>query len=456
MQQQVQFVTSPDGISLAVATVGSGTPLLIIPGWISNVEREWDLPPARDLFERLAENHLLIRYDKRGTGLSDRQVTDYSPEANLRDLEQIIADLGLLKVALLGYSQGGPIAAAYAVKHPEQVSHLIFYGSYHDGTTAYFQDLIDGFVALIRADWGGYGSTAMVEMFAPGAPPAIRKYFAEFEQDAATAEGAEATLKSFFEFRVTDILPEIRTPTLVLHRRGDKTCPFEQGREIAAKIPGARFVPLEGDMHPMPLGDIEPIISAITEFLGGAEGARTSARTQAGLVTILITDIGSSTALTQRLGDAGAQEMVRDHNEIVRYYLNSTGGTEIKHLGDGIMASFPSAVRAIGCAIGIQESIAERNREKHGDELGVRIGLNAGEPVAEEDDLFGTAVQLASRICDAAELGQVLASDVVRQLAAGKGFEFDDEGRVPLKGFREPVPLFSVRDAEVPGGGTSG
>lgn len=203
-----------------------------------------------------------------------------------------------------------------------------------------------------------------------------------------------------------------------------------------------------------PDGISEPIIGAITEFLGGAEGARKPARTQSGLVTILMTDIGSSTALTQRLGDARAQEVIRDHNEIVRYYLNSNGGTEIKHLGDGIMASFPSAVRAISCAVGIQETIAERNREKHGEHLGVRIGLNAGEPLVEEDDLFGTAVQLASRICDAAQPGQVLVSDVVRQLAAGKGYEFDDEGRVALKGFAEPVALFSVRSPDLDGGGS--
>ena len=262
MEQRIQFVTAPDGVSLAVATMGSGPPLVIIPGWISHLELEWQFPASRDVFTRLAENHLLVRYDKRGTGLSDRDVNDYSPEANLKDLESIIDALGLRRPALLGYSQGGPIAIAYAVQTPDNVSHLILYGSYHDGTTAYLRELHDGFAQLIKADWGGYGGTAMMEMFIPGLPPEARAGFAEFQRQAATAEGAIATLTSFFEFVVTDLLSKVTTPTLVLHRRGDKVCPFQQGRELAARIPGARFVPLDGDIHVIGLGHIELLLRA--------------------------------------------------------------------------------------------------------------------------------------------------------------------------------------------------
>ncbi len=444
MQQQIQFVSAPDRVSLAVATMGAGPPLIIIPGWISHLELDWLLPANRDLFGRLAENHLLVRYDKRGTGLSDRNVTDYSPEANLRDLEAIIDALGLRGVALLGYSQGGPMAIAYAVEHPENVSQLILYGSYHDGATAQFRNLIEALVSLIRADWGGYGGTAMMEMFVPGLPLEARAGFAEFQRQAASAEGAIATLTSGFDFRVTELLPEVKTPTLVLHRRGDKVCPFQQGREMAARIPGARFVPLEGDIHVIALGDIEPLLGAIEEFLSGAEGARAAPRVTDGLQTILFTDMESSTALTQRLGDAAAQELLREHNAAVRNGLSMMGGTEIKHTGDGIMASFPSASRAITCAISIQAAVAARNAASPDNPIGVRIGLNAGEPVAEDKDLFGTAVQLARRICDQAEPGQVLVSDVVRQLTAGKGFAFTDRGDAELKGFSERIRLFEA------------
>jgi class 3 adenylate cyclase len=443
MEQRIQFVQS-DGVSLAVATCGAGPALIIIPGWISHVELDWAFPAGREFYQRLAENNLVVRYDKRGTGLSDRNITDYSPEANLRDLEAIITALGLKKPALMGYSQGGPISIAYAAEHPENVSHLILYGSYHDGTTAVFRDLVDGFVALIKADWGGYGATAIMEMFVPGLPPEGRAGVAEFFRQAADADGAIATLKSLFDFRVTELLPQVKAPTLVLHRRGDKTCPFQQGREIASRISGARFVPLEGDIHVIVLGDVEPIVMAIGEFLSGQEGATARKPAAGGLQTIVFTDIVSSTELTQKLGDEGFQELLRAHNQAVRSGLGMMGGTEIKHTGDGIMASFPSASRAITWAIGMQNAVAARNEAEPANPISVKVGLNAGEPVAEDGDIFGTAVQMARRICDSAGPGQILASDVVRQLVAGKGIEFRDLGKAELKGFAEAAQLYEI------------
>jgi class 3 adenylate cyclase len=150
-----------------------------------------------------------------------------------------------------------------------------------------------------------------------------------------------------------------------------------------------------------------------------------------------------STSLTQRLGDAKAQELLRTHNSIIRDALKAHGGSEIKHTGDGIMASFASASGALECAIAIQRTLAERNESAEAP-IRVRIGLNAGEPVAEESDLFGTAVQLAARVCAKAEPGQILVSNVVRELAAGKGFLFSDEGEVVLRGFEDPVRLYAV------------
>ena len=442
MEPRIQYAQTKDGVSIAVATLGSGPPLVFIPGWISHLQLDFATPTIRDFFERLAENRLLIRYDKRGTGLSDRNVSDYSPQANLRDLEALLRSLGLQRFAIMGISQGGPIAIAYAVQHPDAVSHLILYGCYHDGTTAYFRELIDGFVTLIRADWGGYGATAILEMFLPGAPPNLREQFAEYERQAATAEGAIATLTSFFEFRVTHLLGQVSVPTLVVHRRGDRTCPFQQGREMAARIPGARFVPLEGDIHAPYFGDTEPLLRAIDEFLRGAEAAHGVGE---GLQTILFTDMEGSTALTQRIGDAAAHEVLQAHNSIVRHALRLTGGSETKHTGDGIMAAFRSASRALTCAVNIQAAVAVHNSANPETQLGIRIGLNAGEPVAEDEDLFGSAVQLAARICAQAQPGQILASDVVRQLAAGKSFTFIDQGEVTLKGFDEPVRLHEVR-----------
>jgi class 3 adenylate cyclase len=200
---------------------------------------------------------------------------------------------------------------------------------------------------------------------------------------------------------------------------------------------------VEGESVAPFLGNTEPILEAISGFVGEGEGeAADSAGAvgQGGFQTILFTDLESSTALTQRLGDEGAQELLRGHNTTVRGALAEHGGREVKHTGDGIMASFPSAVGAVTGALQIQ-------REMSGGEVRVRIGLNAGEPIAEDDDLFGTAVQLAARICDRAEPGQVLVSRVVADLCAGKGLEFASAGEATHKGFDEPVALFEVTSA---------
>jgi len=187
--------------------------------------------------------------------------------------------------------------------------------------------------------------------------------------------------------------------------------------------------------------EAENLTQAIMGFLGESEDKTIDAGPSGpGAVrTVLFTDITDSTALTQRLGDTKAQELVRAHNAIVREALRAQGGSEIKHTGDGIMASFPSASGALECAVAIQRAV------EASEGLSVHIGLNAGEPVEEESDLFGTAVQLARRICDQAEGGEILASDVVRQLAAGKGFLFADRGEVALRGFEDPVRLYEVR-----------
>ncbi len=453
MEQQIRFCTTSDGVRIAYATAGQGPPLIIAPSWISHLEVDWNL--GRDFFESLATHHLLVRYDKRGTGLSDRGVGDYSPEAHVRDLEAITDALGLRPVVLLGTSQGGPICITYAARHPENVSHLIVYGGFHNGTTAYFRQLVDAFVALIRVDWGGYGAGAMIDVFIAQAPPelrdlaadykAFRSLMAEYQRGAATAEDAAATWLTVFEFNVTDLLPKVRVPTLVLHRRDDQAVPFQQGREIAAGIPGARFVPLDGDIHYVHLGDTEPVIEAIEDFLLGEQAPRPARRVADRVHTILFTDMKGSTTLTQSLGDAGAQDVVRTHNGIVRGALSLHGGSEIKHTGDGIMASFAAASRALQCAIAIQRAFAHHNESYPETPIRVRIGLNAGEPVAEDADLFGTAVQLAARVCAQAQPGQVLVPEGVRHLVAGKGFLFSDQGAVALRGFEDPVRLYEVR-----------
>ncbi|MFB3092903.1 MAG: adenylate/guanylate cyclase domain-containing protein, partial [Dehalococcoidia bacterium] len=186
--------------------------------------------------------------------------------------------------------------------------------------------------------------------------------------------------------------------------------------------------------------------TAIDEFLGEGEEAKAGTERLAPDIvhTILFTDVEGSTALTQRLGDAKARELLREHERMVREALKAHGGSEVKTMGDGFMASFSSATKALDCAIAVQRAFAAHDKSAE-EPILVRIGLNAGEPIAEDDDLFGTAVNEATRITATAKGGEILVSNVVRELAKGKDFLFADRGEASLKGFDEPVRLYEVR-----------
>ena len=438
MEQQIRFCTTSDGVRIAYATAGQGLPLVVISGWVSHLKFGLDNETYRSFWQGLANNRTLIRYDKRGTGLSDWEAQDYSTEARQHDLEAVVDAAGLERFALMGYSEGGPTAIVYAARHPERVSHVILYGSYH--RWPHTREVVEPLLALVRAEWG-MGSAALASVFVTSGDPQAIAWFTEMERVSASAETAAKILEVNMTLDVTPLLNDVQAPTLIVHRRGDTIAPFKVAREMATLIPDARLDPMEGDDHLPHLGDQKAVLEAIHAFLKDGEEGQPA---PSGLVTIMFTDMEGSTNLTQRLGDARAQELLRTHNSIVRDGLKACGGSEIKHTGDGIMASFPTASKALGCATAIQTAFVERN-ESAAEPIKVRIGLNAGEPVAEDEDLFGTAVQLAARVCAHAEPGQVLASNVVRELSAGKGFLFSDQGDVVLRGFEDPVRLYEVR-----------
>ena len=445
MEQQIRFCTTSDGVRIAYATVGQGPPLVWVPGWVSHVELMWEGPYWHQYFEPLAEHFFLVRYDKRGTGLSDRNVTDFSLEARLKDLEAVVDHLKLRRVALYGVSEGGPVAIAYAATYPRRVSKLILYGTF--GRPHFKKEAVDALAALVRAEWG-LASETMANIFRPAASREERDSSAKLQREGATRAAAAAMLEANASTDVSHLLSKVRAPTLVIHARGDRAVPFEAGRELASGIPGARLIAIESDSHSpieVALAQIQQaVVDFVLERAQPPPKKRGPAPSDAGPLTILFTDMEGSTTLTQRLGDAKAQELVRAHNVIVRDALRAHGGSEIKHTGDGIMASFPSASSALECAVAIQRAVAGHVEANPDVPLGVHIGLNAGEPVAEEEDLFGTAVQLARRVCDQADGGEIIASDVVRQLVAGKGFLFADRGEVALRGFEEPVRLFEL------------
>jgi class 3 adenylate cyclase len=240
-------------------------------------------------------------------------------------------------------------------------------------------------------------------------------------------------------------LSQVRCPTLVQHRRAIRLIPLTAARELTAKLPNARLDLLEGDAQVPYAGDTDAALSALLDFLGEPQrrAAPPPEAEPAGFRTILFTDIEESTQLTQRLGDVQAREILRAHERIVRDELATYGGSEVKSMGDGFMASFLSATRAAECAIAIQRAMATSN-ESSAEPLQVRIGLNAGEPIEEQEDLFGSSVILAARIASQGVGGEILASNIVREVVAGKGFLFSDRGEAALRGFEDPVRLYEV------------
>jgi pimeloyl-ACP methyl ester carboxylesterase len=267
LEQQIRFCTTRDGLRLAYSIAGQGPALIVPPAWISHQELAWQEPVSRRFCERLAHRHTLVQYDRPGTGLSDRNRTEFSLDSDVQDLEIVIDHLKLKRLALMGYSWGGPVAIAYTAKHPRRISHLILYGTFARGPAITTDEVKSSLISLVRAHWG-IGSKVLADLFSPGADATGIELWAKYQRECATPEIAAKILDLLYRTDVTHLLPHLRVPTLVLHRQQDRAMPFRLGRELASLIPNARFVPLEGRDHLPWLGDFESGLRAIAEFLG--------------------------------------------------------------------------------------------------------------------------------------------------------------------------------------------
>jgi class 3 adenylate cyclase len=433
-EQLIQYATTSDGVSIAYATSGEGRPVVLMPEPpLSHVQRQPG--PIAEWARRFERELTFVVFDARGLGLSDREVTDLSLDARVKDLEAVAGRLNGERFDLVAATYAVPPAVAYAVRHSDRVSHLVLHNPIARSADLRGVAATRALVQLLRRDWEMFTENVGAMVYGWGSKDAQR--FGAYMRSCVTEDLARRMYEAMDSDDVTHLLPEVSVPTLVLHG-GVKHVSVDIVRRIAASIDNARLMMVEP----------KQVINAMSEFIGVQLSDTPPAAAEPehrhetrSLVSILFTDLASSTAITQRLGDAKAQELVRAHNTIVREALAAHDGTEIKHTGDGIMASFGSASGALECAVAIQRGVAGHDAAA----LAVKIGLNAGEPVAEESDLFGTAVQLARRVCDEASGGEILVSDVVRQLAAGKDFLFSDRGVADLKGFDEPVRLFEVR-----------
>jgi class 3 adenylate cyclase len=444
---RVQYTRTSDGVSIAYWTVGEGDPIVFMPSVpASHIEFEWRFPEWRAFYERFAERHRVVRYDSRGTGLSDRRAIEYSIEALQEDLRAVVDRLALDRFTLFAAYLSGPAAVTFAAANPERVKNLILWCSFAEGGELNSPAIL-ATRSLIEQDWEVYQQTAAHVLLGWNAGEAAQN-FARFIGEANSPEGVSAMLKAAASFDVRDLLARVTPPTLVMQRRGISWLDMELGRELAAGIPNARLAVLEGESIAPYLGDVDAVVETISDFLGDSHTAR---RAQASsLRTILFTDIEGHTVMMRSLGDERGRAVLRDFEAMTRAALKANGGSEIKTLGDGFMASFSSAQRALQCSIALQRAFKEYSH-RGGAELKVRVGLNAGEPIAEERDLFGTAVIMAELTAAQARGGQILATDVVRQLVGGRGFRFEDKGAFTLRGFEDPVRLFEVIWAEVEG-----
>src|SRR5262245_12011260 len=289
MEQEIHFCTTADGVRIAYATAGQGPPFVKAANWLNHLEYDWRSPIWRPLLEEFGRDHLLVRYDERGNGLSDWNVADISFEAFVRDLESVVDTLGLDRFPILGVSQGGPVAIAYAVRHPEKVSHLILYGSYAQGwarapLSAQERKLRIAQGKLIKLGWGQDNPAfrqLWTSLYVPDGTLEQYQWFNEMQKVSASPENAFRLINELGQIDVTELLPQVKAPTLVIHRRGDAAVPFEAGRMLASSIPGARFVELEGRNHL--LLENEPawarFVSEVRQLIGASKPPLTARAT---------------------------------------------------------------------------------------------------------------------------------------------------------------------------------
>jgi len=448
MEPQIQYAQTKDGVSIAYWRRGDGPPAIHLPplGW-GHLQLESAYPSWRAWHDALAERLSLIRFDVPGTGLSDRDVADFSLTGMAESVDAVADHLGIDRFVLFCPLYSGALGVRYTVEHSQRVSHLVLYNSIASFERG--RESFKGARHLLEENWDVFVRASMSIAFGWTSEEAA--WWAEFMKEGISQEAYLQFFKDRQDWDSTDLLQQITVPTLVVQRRQVEWPNVADARRLAAKISGAHLAVLEGDETAPYDGDMETLVATICDFVtqGEPETVEETLATRSPFRTVLFTDVEGSTALTQRLGDAQARELLHEHERITREALTGHGGNEIKTMGDGFMASFGSATQALECAIVIQRSFAEHN-ESAGEPIKVRIGLNAGEPIAEDDpegrgDLFGTAVNMAARIAAKAEAGEILVADVVRQLVAGKEFLFNDRGDTELRGFEDPVQVYEVR-----------
>lgn len=427
-------------VRIAYQVVGAGQlDLVYVPGFVSNIDLVWDMPEWAYFFGRLAAFSRLILFDKRGTGLSDRVAGIATLEERMDDVRAVMDAARSERAALFGASEGGPMSLLFAATYPHRAKALVLYGSYARPTHLLSEQEFTKEMELIDRLWGT-GEYLMARYMPRGlSEEAVRPVFARLERQSASPSAVMAIRRMNREIDARHVLPVIQVPALVIHRIGDPAINVDLGRDLAANIPGARYVELPGTDHvPFYERDItDQIVDETEEFL---TGSRSEADVDRVLATVLFTDIVDSTKRAAELGDRQWRALLDRHDDTVRQQLARFRGQEVKNLGDGFMATFDGPARGIRCAASICDSVRALG-------IAVRSGLHTGEVELKRDDVAGIAVHIAARVAAEAAAGETVVSSTVRDLVAGSGLSFQDRGVHVLKGLPEALHLYSVLQA---------
>src|SRR3990172_3248150 len=398
MEPRIQYASTTDGVSIAFWTLGEGMPFVYMPGNpTTSTQSARQMPDVRRWYDRLAAERMLVRYDPRGGGLSDREVTDLSFDGRLLDLEAVADCLSLGRFVVFAYGLAGPQAIAFAARNPERVAHLVLWCTSSRPSEAVDVARLNALLGLADVDWVLCTETLASDFMGWPVGEEARGV-AAYLRENATPELLKAGLEAMVQVDVTDLLPHVKSPTLVMHRRGVLAPGLDGARRLASRIPHARLAVLDGKDRLPFRGDMDAVLATIDEFLDeGAEAAATPELPE-GMAVILFADIAESTALTEEMGDAAFREKARELDASLRGIIGECEGTPVegKLLGDGVLAVFTSARQAIDCALACAAA------GSHGG-LPLHVGIHAGDVIREEDpdgraNVYGGAVNIAARI----------------------------------------------------------
>lgn len=435
-QDRIRYAKS-DGLNIAYQITGRGPrDMVLISGWVSHLQMDWTHPDHARFLDRLGSFSRLIRFDKRGTGLSDRPGDLPHLEIRMDDVRAVMDAAHSRRACIFGYSEGGPMAILFAATFPERVESLVLYGSYarrittEDYPWGYTPEERARYAAQVESDWGWEND---MYIMCPSADAAMAEWWGERARAAASPGSARALIEMNSLVDVRDVLPAIRVPTLVMHRSGDKDSRVEEGRYLADHIPGSTFVELEGQDHFVAINP-DQIVDEVETFIAGKRVPRPTNRK---LGTILFVDIVDSTGWAVELGDEQWTSELGKFEDSARNKLDEHSGRLVNTTGDGLVAVFDGPARAIRCACEVRNACREIG-------LSVRCGVHTAEIEERGNDIAGIGVHVAARIAQLAREEEVWTSQTVKDLVSGSGIQFLDRGEHVLKGLSAPMALLAA------------